>query len=139
MSTLLQEDLAQEILRNKALPRYKRKNRGEMVKSVGYSAETASVKATKIIESKGVQKALTALTERAGLTKELIQNALVDDIEAKPKRRVRELELGAAILGMTEHEKKGGDKTLIVIVAGESAQRFKSVSNAVVDDVIITG
>lgn len=127
---MLQEDLAQEILRNKALPRYKRKNRGEMVKSVGYSAETASVKATKIIESKGVQKALTALTERAGLTKELIQNALVDDIEAKPKRRVRELELGAAILGMTEHEKKGGDKTLIVIVAGQSAERFAVKTDA---------
>lgn len=124
MSTQLQEDLADAIIKNKMLPRYKRKNKGELVKSVGYSAKVADRKSTDILNQKGVLKALEEKMEKAGLTKELIENALVDDIRAKPKRRARELELGADILGMTEHDKGAGNKTLIVVIAGESANRY---------------
>lgn len=130
MSTLLQERLADEIIANKARPKYQRKNKGQMLEAVGYDKTTAKAMATRTIEQKGVQKAIETKLREAGLTETLIANALVDDIEAKPKRRVRELELGAAILGMTEHEKKGGDKTLIVIVAGESANRFAVQTDA---------
>lgn len=124
MATQLQEDLADAIVKNKMLPRYKRKNKGELVKSVGYSAKVADRKSTEIIEQKGVQKALEEKLEKAGLTRELIENALVADIKGKPKKRVKELALGAAILGITEHDKGSQDKTLIVIIAGQSSERY---------------
>lgn len=96
MSTALQEDLAEAIVRNKKLPRDKRLNRGELVKSVGYAPLSASKRATEIIEAKGVKDAL----ESQGLTKDLITKALVEDIIGKPKKRYSELSLGAEILGM---------------------------------------
>lgn len=98
MSTALQEDLAEAIVRNKSLPRYKRKNKQDLVVSVGYSAKVASKKASEIINAKGVQESLS----KTGLTRELITQALVYDIENKPKRREREIRLGAEILGMTD-------------------------------------
>jgi len=119
MATLLQEDLAEAIVKNQSLPKYKRKNKKDLLVSVGYAPNTASVKAKEIIESKGVQETLS----KSGLTKELITEALVYDIEQKPKRRIKELELGAAILGMTEHE-RGGDRTLIINITGETASRY---------------
>ncbi len=119
MATALQEDLAEAIVKNKSLPRYKRKNKQELVVSVGYSAKVANKKATAIIEAKGVQDSLS----KTGLTKELITEALVFDIENKPKRRIKELELGAEILGMKEHE-RGGDRTLIINITGETASRY---------------
>lgn len=127
MSTDLQEDLAEAIVKNKMLPRSKRKNKGELVASVGYSKVVAKAKPQKIIEQKGVQKAL----ENFGLTKALVTTALVEDIENKPRRRIRELELGADILGL-RNEKPNISKTLIVIVASESAQRYgvETASNA---------
>lgn len=39
-------------------------------------------------------KAFKELMEEAGLTDDLLLNALVDDIKGKPKRRFKELELG---------------------------------------------
>lgn len=120
MSTDLQEDLAEAIVKNKSLPKHKRKNKKELLVSIGYAATTAEKEAKVIIESKGVQDSLS----HRGLDKELITSALVYDIENKPKRRERELRLGAEILGLNEHSKDSGNKTLVVIIAGESAQRY---------------
>lgn len=119
MATDRQEDLAEAIVHNKSLPRDKRKNKQELLESVGYSTSTARAKATEIIEQKGVQETLT----KRGLTKDLITEALVFDIENKPKRRERELRLGAEILGLTEHDTKGTN-VLIINVSGQSAQRY---------------
>ncbi len=120
MGTFLQERLAEAIIENKSLPKYKRKNKGQLLESIGYSKTTAKAIPTEIIESKGVKDALSA----KGLTEDLIKNALVFDIENKPKRRERELRLGAEILGMTEHDRKGGDRTLIINITGETASRY---------------
>ena len=46
MSTDLQQDLAEAIVKNKSLPRYKRKNKGELIKSVGYGGLTAKKRPT---------------------------------------------------------------------------------------------
>lgn len=119
MSTDLQEDLAEAIVKNKSLPRYKRKNKQELVASVGYSKKVANKKATEILNQKGVQDAL----KRAGLTRDLITTALVDDIIAKPKKRVKELSLGAEILGMKDQE-KGSNKVLIINITQEAAQKY---------------
>lgn len=96
MATALQEDLAEAVVRNKMLPRYKRKNKKELVVSVGYSPKVADKKATATIEAKGVQDAIA----KQGLTKEFITEALIDDIQNKPRKRFLELNLGAEILGM---------------------------------------
>lgn len=119
MATDRQEDLAEAIVINKSLPHYKRKNKKDLVVSVGYSETVADKKATEIIQSKGVQETLS----KRGLTKDLITEALVFDIENKPKRRERELRLGAEILGLTEHD-KAKNNILIINVSGQSAQRY---------------
>ena len=119
MSTQLQEDLAEAIIENKSLPRDKRKNKGKLVESVGYSPVTAKAKPTEILEAKGVKDALKA----RGLTEDLITSSLVHDIVEKPKKRVKELALGAEILGMKK-EDKGGNKVLIINITQEAAQKY---------------
>jgi hypothetical protein len=66
--------------------------------SVGYGKIVQDPK--RIIESVGFKKALREM----GLTEELITMSLVDDIKAKPERRVQEIKLGAEILGMVKRE-----------------------------------
>ena len=39
-----------------------------------------------------------------GLTEDLVTTALVEDIKAKPEKRVQELKLGAEILQMVKHD-----------------------------------
>lgn len=63
--------------------------------SSGYSLGTAKTP-SKLTESKGYKE----LLEEYGLTEGLITKALVEDIKAKPEKRVPELNLGAEILGM---------------------------------------
>ena len=104
MATALQENLAKEIVKNTR--RKKPLNKGQLVELGGYSKTVAIAKPEVILSQKGVKDSLRKL----GLTEELITNALVEDIAEKKGNRVRELALGADILGMTE-EDKGGDKT----------------------------
>ena len=120
MATDLQRDLAEAIVINKKLSRDKRKNKKELLVSMGYSTSTAESIPNKIIESKGVKDAL----KEWGLTEELITTSLVFDIENKPKGRVKELSLGAEILGMKEGDNKGG-KILIINVSGETSKRYE--------------
>jgi len=69
------------------------------MRDAGYSPATAE-DPRKLTESKGFQQ----LMEEAGLTHELIATSLVDDIKNKPRRRLGELKLGAAITGMIPKE-----------------------------------
>ena len=120
MPTIKQEQLAEAIVANIKKPRDKRKNKGELVESVGYSPITAKAKPSEIINQKGVKQALG----KYGLTEELITTSLVFDIESKPKNRVKELNLGAEILNMKEGEL--GNRPLIVIISSESAKRYNA-------------
>lgn len=124
MATELQRELATEIIKDRMKPAYKRRNKKELLVTAGYDETTALATPGRVIEQKGVQEAIKEIATEQGLTEDFIKRALIDDIEGKPRRRARELELGASILGMTEHDKKGGDKTLIVIIAGQSANRY---------------
>jgi hypothetical protein len=103
MATDLQRDLAEAIVENTKKPRYKRKNKKELLVSVGYDEITAEKAPKRTLEAKGVKDALREF----GLTEELITTALVHDIEEKPKNRLGEMRLAAEILGMNESE---GDK-----------------------------
>lgn len=92
---------------------------GRIMTEVGYDPTTAK-NPKNLTESKGYKDELA----RYGLTEELITTALVSDIEAKPKKRFLELSLGAEILGMKKRE-EAGTKTLVVMISGESAERYK--------------
>lgn len=100
MVTVLQENLAEAIVTNSKAPLHKRKNKGQLLESVGYSPKVAKHKPTEILEQKGVKEALA----KYGLTEGLITRALVSDIKKKPKSRVKELSLGADILGMRNNK-----------------------------------
>ena len=71
----------------------------QAMKDVGYSPATAK-NPQKVTESDGFKELLA----EAGLTPGLIVNSLVDDIKAKPEKRVGELRLGADIIGLTKRE-----------------------------------
>ena len=115
MATIKQKEAVKKIVENRGMAISK-----VMVSpEVGYKAVTAK-NPKNLTESKGYKEELT----KYGLTDELVTTALVDDINAKPKKRFLELSLGAEILGMKKRD-VGGDKNLIVIISSESAERFK--------------
>lgn len=82
-----------------------------------YSPKTAH-NPQKVTESVGGK----AYLKECGLTPELVTKSLVEDIEGKPKQRLGELRLASEILHMTEGEQ--GNKTLVLVVSGESASRY---------------
>lgn len=92
---------------------------GKAMIDAGYTPATAHTP-QKLTESKGFREVL----KEYGLTEGLITTALVEDIEKKPGKRYAELNLGAEILGMKDNNSIG-NKTLIVVVSGESANRYK--------------
>jgi len=71
----------------------------QVLESVGYGTGLQN-SPHRVLESQGFKKALAEF----GLTEELITTSLVEDIKAKPEKRVKELGLGAEILGMKKHE-----------------------------------
>ncbi len=88
---------AKRVIEN--LQKDKPEDLGKILADIGYSkgiTETPSI----VTNSEGFKKALNDL----GLTEELIASSLVFDIQNKPKARVKELGLGAEILGMKKRE-----------------------------------
>ena|SRR3990167_1750865 len=83
-----------------------------------YSPSTAK-NPKKLTGSKGFQE----IYMKKGLTAGLITGALVEDIKKKPQNRLGEMRLGAEILKMNDREPEG-NKTLIINISGESAQRY---------------
>jgi len=101
-------------------------NGGNITKAMidaNYSINTANTP-QKLTESVGWKE----LCEENGLTDDFLVKALVSDIENKPKNRKAELELGFKILGKL-NERPEGDKTLVLIVSGESASRYNVQPN----------
>lgn len=118
MSTALQEKTAKIALNNPEL--LKDGNKGKLVELGGYGIPMQNNPA-KVLESKGFKEEIRKL----GLTEELITGALVEDIKLKPQNRVPEMRLGAEILGMNNREEnQGGNKTLIINITGETAERY---------------
>lgn len=84
----------------------------------GYTEATANTP-QKLTTSKGFQE----LCEQAGLTDNFLLNALQEDIEKKPQNRKAELELAFKVKGRL-NETQESNKTLILIVSSDSANRF---------------
>lgn len=90
-----QRKAAKAVVKNLQLD--KPKSLGEVLESVGYGTGLQT-QPNRVIQSAGFKQALREM----GLTEELITSSLVEDIAAKPQRRLGELTLGAKILGMTD-------------------------------------
>ena len=101
--TLRQEALAEGIIRNSTLAPSKRKNKMKLVAEVGYSKGIQKTP-SKAIDSEGVQNAIEDILNKAGLTKELVAEALAEDINIKKQNRVQELKLASDILGMVDNK-----------------------------------
>jgi hypothetical protein len=111
--TIKQQALAEEMITNHMRPPAERKNKKEMAAAVGL----------KHFPGPKLRRGLKAALENYGLTKQLVTEALVEDIKQKPQQRLGELRLAAEILDMTNHE-GAQNKTLIVMVSGQSAERY---------------
>ena len=83
-----------------------------------------------MLERKGVKEALAEF----GLTEELITTSLVSDIKRKPKRRLGELRLGDEILNMNDGQSNSGNKTLILVVSGQTVSRYGNRTNTDASD-----
>lgn len=88
-----------------------------------YSPNTANTP-QKLTQSRGFKE----LCEERGLTEDFLIDALVEDIEKKPQNRKAELELGFKVIGKLK-ETDGGNKTLVLVVAGETAERYGLTRN----------
>lgn len=114
MATIKQRKAAEKLVENGG-------NVSKAMRDAGYSAETAKTPG-KLTEAKGFAE----LMEEFGLTDELLLQALVDDINAKPGDRKPELELGFKIRGrMTEKKEitgKDGGAIAFVDMASDDGE-----------------
>ena len=85
----------------------------------GYDYSTATVPSL-ITGSIGYIQSLA----KYGLTEELITSSLVEDIQAKPQKRVRELELGADILSMRKRPVEPNNIINIALFSTEQQNRI---------------
>ena len=83
MSTILQQSLAKEILKNNKRPAYKRINKKELLVSAGYSEISAEASPQKIIEQKGVRRELKKLGFDTDSAKSVIKDILSREIDGK--------------------------------------------------------
>ena len=91
----------------------------EVLLEAGYDESTATVPSL-VTNSKGYKQELA----QYGLTEELITTALVEDIENKPRKRVRELELGADILSMRKRPIEHQNTINIALFSTEQQERI---------------
>ncbi len=91
MATDLQRDLAEAIVLNVRKPRKARKNKTELLESIGYSKKTASHEQRIIIEGKGVQEELKKLGFDSDNAKRVVGEILNRD-KAKDSDRLKAAE-----------------------------------------------
>lgn len=104
MATLRQKALADEIIKNIKRPANKRKNKSQLLESVGYSESVATTYPTKIIEQKGVQNELKAQGFSSENAKRVIAE-IMDKEYAEDKDRLKAAELTLKVTGDFAAEK----------------------------------
>ncbi len=95
------------------------KSSKDVLLDAGYDISTAE-KPSLVLETRGYKAELA----KYGLTEELITSSLVEDIEKKPQRRARELELGADILSMRRRPIEQQNTLNIAIFSTEQQERI---------------
>jgi len=103
MATIKQEKALDKMVENGG-------STAQAMRESGYSEATINTP-QKLTESDGFKQ----LLEEKGLTKSLIVESLVEDIKAKPGKRLGELQLGTEITGMKKEspETEKGDTYII--------------------------
>lgn len=107
MATYKQRKAVDKIIENNG-------NVGKAMIDAGYEPNSAKVPGN-LTKSKGYKE----LCEEYGLTDELLLGALVSDIEGKPKRRVKELQLGFKVKGRLETNEITEKSNVNIIVFNE--------------------
>lgn len=87
MATLKEKDLASAIALNSRQPRDKKKNKKELLVSVGYAISTAEVKPGEIFKQKGVKEELFKLGFDVDNAKRVIAE-IMNDETIEPNTRV---------------------------------------------------
>lgn len=95
------------------------KSKKEVLLEAGYELSTAE-KPELVLNTAGYKNAFA----QYGLTEELITSSLVEDIEMKPQKRVRELELGADILSMRKRPIEPNQTINIALFSTEQQERI---------------
>lgn len=107
---------------------------GTVLESIGYSESMAEMP-NRIVEAPGFKQALRDL----GLTEELITSSLVQDIKAKPEKRIQELKLGAEILGMVKREDeptRNQTNTYNFLFSEETQAQIKAIDSIIKQSLI---
>lgn len=107
-----------------------------MLKNVGYG-RGLQIQPKRVLESKGFKIALAEL----GLTEDLVTTALVEDINGKPRDRVRELKLGAEILGMVKRDDpddkpRSTHTTYNFMFSAETKEKVKQIEDSIKAELI---
>ncbi len=125
MGTLKQKKLAKRIGMN--LAGEINETAGEMLANVGYSKSMAKAKPKEIINSEGVQEELKAL----GITVDEADKVVLKIMREskKEENKLKSAEMIYKRLGANKEADKGGGKTLILVVAGETAERYGLTQN----------
>ena len=95
------------------------KSSKDVLIEAGYDISTAE-KPSLVLDTRGFKQELA----QYGLTEELITSSLVEDIQAKPQKRVRELELGADILSMRKRPVEPNNIINIALFSTEQQNRI---------------
>ena len=114
MATIKQKLAFNKIIENQG-------NVSKSMREVGYAFNTAKVPSTNLTKTKGFQE----LCNEYGLTDDFLVNALVDDIENKPKNRKAELELAFKIKGRMMEEKPENTRPINLVIPIQVNQRFE--------------
>jgi hypothetical protein len=126
MSTILQQNLAKEIIKDAKSS--KRRNKKELVASSGYGEVTANKHATEVIEQKGVKEALSELGFDVESAKRVVKE-IMSDGRTKPDTRLKATDQVFKVFGSYEDTKNGANKTLIINVPKEVAEAFNLETN----------
>lgn len=86
MSTILQENLAHELVKN--IKRKKPKNKKELLVSAGYDETTAEATPGRTLEQKGVTDALTELGFTVENAKKVVQSIMLNE-KTEPNARLK--------------------------------------------------
>lgn len=128
MSTHLQADIATELIKDFKKPANKRRNKTELLESVGYAESTARTEQKRVLESKGVQYEL----KKRGFTIENAQK-VISEIMLDENQEARDRLKGAELTLKAHHVFTDGvdQRTIVVQLSNEATSKYsvERVSN----------
>ena len=100
----------------------------DILKSSNYSTTTSETKSTKIINSEGVREALEDLGFTEDNAKKVVSDIMLNE-KVDPNARLKATDQVFKVRG--SYKEAEVSKALIVVISGESAERFKIQSDDV--------